>query len=91
MRRPFIRREQLARRAEIDEELVKDVFDVILACMEEGTAVQVDGFGTFQPTQLRPRVGRSPLVRGGEPWTTKGGLTMKLRVSPTLRRQWRGR
>lgn len=89
-RPPYIERHQLARRADLDEAVVKDVFDVILACMEEGVTVRIAGFGNFVPDERPPRETRSPLINGGEPTIRPGGLAMKFRIAPSLRQKWRG-
>jgi nucleoid DNA-binding protein len=89
MARSHIRREQLAKRAEVAEIVVKDVFDVILAAMEEDTEVWIEGFGKFIPARRAASVTRSPVVRGGEPTERPGGRIMRFRMSPALRREWR--
>lgn len=78
---------QLSRRAEMNEQHVRDLFDVILACMEEGVEVRIREFGTFVPEVKPARVVKSPLVEGGEKKLGRRRV-MKLRMSRSLRRQW---
>lgn len=87
MANPHINLYQLARRAEMKEELVRDLFDTILACMEEGVQVRIREFGTFVPEVKPARTMKSPLVDGGEKKLGRRRV-MKLRMSRSLKRQW---
>ena len=85
--RSHINQYQLARRAEVDEKIVIDIFDVILACMEEGVQVRLRGFGTFIPEVKAERMLKSPLVEGGQVLSPRH-RTMRFRLSKSVKKQW---
>ena len=84
---PHINQYQLARRAEVHEKIVLDIFDVIAACMEEGVQVRVKGFGVFAPEILKQRVVRSPLIPDGKK-TVGRRRVIRFRLSKKLKREW---
>ena len=89
--RAYVNRATLAARADMSEILVKDLFDTILACVEEGIEVRITGFGTFRPVERTAGVPVvSPLINEGRPTPRSPGLTMRFRLSSKLRTLWRG-
>jgi len=84
---PHINRYQLARRAEVHEDVVRDIFAVILACMEEGVRVRIREFGTFIPEIKPQRVVRSPVVPGGRK-TIGRRRSMKFVMNRALKKEW---
>jgi len=87
MARAHINQFQLARRVEVSEDIIRDVFDVITACMEEGVAVRIRGFGTFRPDIVPERTVRSPVVPEGRKRIGRH-RTIRFRISKALKRQW---
>lgn len=71
----------------MDRVLVERVFDVLVAFLEEDTAVKVPQFGTFLPEHRKPREVKSPMVKGG-PVLIPGGRVVKFRMATGLRRLW---
>jgi nucleoid DNA-binding protein len=84
---PHINLYQLSRRCEVREQVVRDIFDVITACMEEGVEVRIREFGTFIPQIKAPRLVKSPLVEGGQQMVGERRV-IAFRLSPTLKKQW---
>lgn len=84
---PHINQYQLARRAEVQEKIVLDIFDVIAACMEEGVQVRVKGFGVFTPEILPQRTVRSPLIPNGRKVVGRRRV-IRFRLSRRLKREW---
>jgi nucleoid DNA-binding protein len=84
---PHINQYQLARRAEVHERIVLDIFDVIAACMEEGVEVRVKGFGVFAPEILPQRTVRSPLIPDGKKVVGRRRV-IRFRLSRRLKKEW---
>ena len=78
---------QLANRSEVDQKIVGDIFDVILACMEEGVEVRVRGFGKFKPVIVPERTVISPVVPGGQSLVGRH-RTVKFTLAKSVKREW---
>jgi nucleoid DNA-binding protein len=66
----------VAHRAEVPTHIVRDIFDVIIAAMEEGNRVVIHGFGAFEIVERQSRrIDRD---------TDKG---VKYTLSPTLKQE----
>lgn len=64
----------LAHRSEVPPKIVRDLFDTILAIMEEGDKVTIYGFGQFSPS-IKRRASKTTRVMG-------------LSMSEVLAREW---
>ena len=66
---------ELAYRAEMAPRIVRDLFDTIIAVLEEGESVSIHGFGHFEVDVEE---------KGGE-----RVKVVSFRMSPVLGREWR--
>jgi len=61
----------------------QSVIETMIDTLEQGEAVSISGFGVFDVTRRRPRVGRNPRTREPVPIPERHVVTF--RASPKLR------
>ena len=65
------------------ERIVNSIFDDILGALKNGDKVNISGFGTFQVSDRKARVGRNP--KTGEPIQIQASRTAKFKAGKGLK------
>ena len=79
---------RVARRAGLQTEDVRAVFDAVTVLLSAGEPVKVPNFGTFISVVQEPRKVTSPVLPGGEAMGPRRKV-VRFKMSPILRQDWR--
>ena len=79
---------KLARRAGLQTDDVRSVFDALTVTLAEGESVRVPNFGTFSPQIQEPRTVNSPVLPEGAATSPRRKI-IRFKMSLALREDWR--